>query len=514
MESIIYLLKLAVLDPWRSRGAAFCLLMLILVSILPGKVKASILRQSDLKFETVTPLVIFGIGIIALVYLAFPNYLDHAEATMASLGGVLFRGEILYPLGDLYPYHGMVYGPAPAEIQWTAREIGLPIVLGSKIPGVLSFLLSMAILLHLNRSSRARGYLLFMMPMGLILFWNRSEPFLLLLVSGALLASERYADSRLLPLALGMIGGAASAFKIHGILYVFAVYLLVHFSRRFSVESLMLFGAAAAAVFGLFYMAPGVSIWAFFDYVKIMGGQGLSLQVMIGNVFFLALMAAPVLISLREKGIQSLAPRQILVLGGVAGLEVLVAVIAGKPGAGVHHLLPFVAINAYMMGTLLDAREAKGGSIVSFIYASMLFPVVIAMLSVISPMVKYWTVYSEAKKEIFDLSKTYHGLVAGVAEMDQFPYVYYRVLLDGPQPDYTAFMDLQYSGISDDSFAARLKVCEIKNVVVPTGGAPFAMHNLYTGKPLMSDSVRTIFKDKYDLVRLGRYYNVYSCNRS
>jgi hypothetical protein len=431
---------------------------------------------------------------------------------MASLGGVLFRGEDLYPAGDFYPYHGMVYGPALAEMQWVIREIGLPLIFGSKIPGVLAFFISVAILFHLNRSSPARGYLLFMTPMGLILFWNRSEPFLLMMVSIALILSERNAGARFLPLVLGVIAGAASAFKIHGIIYVFAVYMLIHYKRRFSLESLVLFGVGAATVFGLLYTAPGVSIWAFFDYVKIMGSQGLSAHVLTGNAFYLALMAVPVWIMLRDAKVESLAPRQILMLGCVAGLEVLVAIIAGKPGAGVHHLLPFIAVNAYIIGTVLGVREAKDGNVVTFIYASTLVPATIALLMVISPMVKGWRTYGEAETEIVSDGKAFPGLVAGPSDMEQFSYVYLRVLLKGPQPDYTAFMDLQYSGVTDDSFVTKMEKCEIKNIILPKEGIPFSVTNVYTGKPLMSDNLRMVFKERYELAREGNHYDVYACH--
>jgi hypothetical protein len=348
--------------------------------------------------------------------------------------------------------------------------------------------------------------------MGLILFWNRSEPFLLMMVAIGLILSERNASARFLPLALGMLAGAASAFKIHGIIYVFAIYILIHYTRRFSLESLVLFGVGAAIVFGLLYTVPGVSIWTFFDYVKIMGSQGLSARMLTGNAFYLALMAVPVWIAFREAKVESLAPRQILVLGCVAGLEVLVAIIAGKPGAGVHHLLPFIAVNAYIIGTVLELREAKDGNVVTFIYASMLVPAIIAMMMVISPMVKGWRTYGEAEKELVSESTTFPGLIAGPSDTKQFPYVYLRVLLKGPQPEYTAFMDLQYSGVTDDSFTTRMEKCEIKNIIVPKPGIPFSMTNVYTGKPLMSDHLRMVFKERYELVREGNYYDVYSCH--
>jgi phage shock protein PspC (stress-responsive transcriptional regulator) len=400
-----------------------------------------------------------------------------------------------------------------AETQWAVRESGLPIIFGSKLPGVLSFLVSIAILLRLNTSSVARGYLLFMLPMGLILFWNRSEPFLLMLVSIALLVKERNAGAYLSSLAMGVIGGVASTFKIHAVIYVFAVYLLTFFACEFSIFSLAFFGVGAAAAFCLAYMVPGVSLSAFFDYVRTMGSQGLSFKVLTGNGFFLALLFIPVWVLYREKRLRSLTPRQLFVLGGVAASEVFVAIIAGKPGAGVHHLLPFVAINACIIEMLLESREQKGASVVKLVYASAMVPVVVSMLTVISPMVKGWRIYSEARTELAELGRTYTDLAAGASDMDDYPYVFLRVLLSGPQLDYTAFMDLQYSGVDDHSFAMKLQKCEIMNIAVPRTGAPFSITNIYTGRPLMSDDVRMRFKENYELVKEGVYYNIYSCNR-
>jgi hypothetical protein len=510
MEHLATVLKFILLDPFRSRGAIFCLLVLLIYLALPLKIRRLISDRLNLRFDYVAPPLMFFFVGIAFLYLLYPNYLDHVEATLTSLGGVLERKEALYPGGDRYPYNGIVYSPALAEVQWAIRKFDLPIVFSSKVPAFIAFVSSIFILLNLNRSAIARGFLIYLLPFGSMLFWNRSEPFLLFLASLALYLAHQKFGGKFLPLMLGILAGAAAGFKIHGVLYVFAAYLAVVPAVMFSIEALAAFLSATAIVFALFFIPQNVSFLGFVEYLELASKHGISLRTLSANLAFLAVFAVPVLLSFRHRRLNSKLYFSLFVL---AGTELVIALLAAKPGAGVHHLIPLIPINAYLIeGATEDGEFPKDGASVRLLFSCMIVLSFVSSLIVISPMVKGWKNYSEAQKEIVQFGSKHSDLVFGVSNGDTYPYVFLNVILNKAQIDYPAFMDLQYAGLSDDALAEKLRTCEIKNLLMPKTGEPFSIKSYYTDHPLFSEQVRMLFAKDFSRSESGKYYDVYTCD--
>ena len=142
MDQIVYLIKTFLLTLMAGRGAFFSLAVLLLFLVLPKRFKCAGATLLEYRHDYAADIFLMIVFISGLVYLLYPNYLDHVESTITSLGLVLERGEELYPFPDQYPYHGLLYGPLLATIQATLIPIGMPILVASKIPGLVAFLIS------------------------------------------------------------------------------------------------------------------------------------------------------------------------------------------------------------------------------------------------------------------------------------------------------------------------------------------------------------------------------------
>src|SRR5258706_11379258 len=160
---------------------AVCAAAGILLASRSGK------SPARLPIDVISPAAFYLFCGVALAYAFYPNFSDHAEPAMTSLGIVMLKGKPLYPGLDEYSFHGLLYGPLLAEIQAAAIFLGtaiagLPVLLASKLAGVLAFFLASGVFFKLAPGwGFARAYYtLFLLPFGILAFWNRCEPVFLL----------------------------------------------------------------------------------------------------------------------------------------------------------------------------------------------------------------------------------------------------------------------------------------------------------------------------------------------
>src|SRR5271169_3037212 len=157
------------------------------------------------------------------LYLLYPNYLDHVQATVASISWLWMHGHELYPNWTTGEIYGLVYGPVLILINGMALLLN-PSIFASKLPGVLSFGAALGVTWILLRS-RTPGSLtsLFLLaslimlfaPFRLFVYWNRAEPFLILLSVLALLLAFR-SSLLVAGVGVGILAGVATGLKLHG----------------------------------------------------------------------------------------------------------------------------------------------------------------------------------------------------------------------------------------------------------------------------------------------------------
>jgi hypothetical protein len=110
----------------------------------------------------------------------------------------------------------------------------------------------------------------------------------------------------------------------------------------------------------------------------------------------------------------------------------------------------------------------------------------------------------------------YPGLILGLADESSYDHVFFSPLLEKKgfhQIDYASYMDLNFSGISDDVFANALDDCKFPYVALPSKGVPFSMNNPFTQKPLFSDSVRRRFAARYIKLNEHNHYIIFTCKK-
>lgn len=80
---------------------------------------------------------VFAYVFAIALYLAYPNYLDHGQATVASISWLWMHGHELYPNWTTGEIYGVIYGPVLFLINGMALLLSQSIF-ASKLPGVLS----------------------------------------------------------------------------------------------------------------------------------------------------------------------------------------------------------------------------------------------------------------------------------------------------------------------------------------------------------------------------------------
>ena len=510
MDSLIYLIKSTIHNIPMLGGAVFCLIILLIFVALKLSIpeKASKFIESLCDYNIKIFFVVYIL--IGVFYLAYPNYLSHVEPTIHWLGFMLKNGYPLYPVPvGSYPYYGLLYGPAFSEIQMMFQGLGLPTLVGSKLPGLMAFACAGLILLRLSKDWLYRGYLLYLFPFGLMLFHNRAEPFLLLIIAVCILLGNKYADKKYLPLLLGILGGVASALKIHGVAYVFAACLAFVFSKGISIRFLVLFSISSVLSFLAFFIPQNVSFIAFWGYLTLAGARhGFSLRLWVENLIYLVFLFLPIFLFWREAKLERVQRIKFLL---IILIEFCITVIAAKPGAGFYHLIPFIPINALIIDKIRN-NALNYGNPIKVLYVSLIIvSFTTVSLDLVLPMSKSWRRFSEAKKEVVYFEKKYPRLLMGVTDNQGYPYSFLRAILKGEQIDYNAYMDLQISGISDDTFVENLKNCRIQYILLTNIGNPFSLNNYYSLKPLFSESVREAFKSRYNIIESGKHYSLYKC---
>lgn len=511
MDSLIYLIKSIVHNIPMIGGAVFCLIILSIYFTLKLSIpkEASKFIESLCDFNTKIFFVVYIL--MGIFYLAYPNYLSHVEPTVAWHGVVLKGGSLLYlmPVGS-YPYYGIIYGPALSEIQLLFQWLGFPTLVSSKLPGLMAFAFAGLILLRLNKDWLYRGYLLYLFPFGLMLFHNRAEPYLLLIVSISILISKNCADKKYLPILMGLLGGVASALKIHGAAYVLAAYLAVVPSKGVSIHSLALFSISSALSFFAFFIPQNVSFVAFWGYLRLAVDQhGFSIRLLFENLLYLSFLFLPLFMFWREAKFERITRINVLL---ILIVELFITFIAAKNGAGFYHLMPLIPINVFIFQKIWT-KTLFNKDLIKVLYASLIIASLITvLLDFVLPMSKSWRQFYEAKKEAMYFENKYPGILMGVTDDNGYPYSFLRVILKGEQIDYESYMDLQISGINDDTFAENLKNCRIQYILVPNIGNPFSLNNYYSLKPLFSENVRESFKSKYNIIEIGKHYSLYTCS--
>ncbi|MEP7244942.1 MAG: hypothetical protein ABI885_14855 [Gammaproteobacteria bacterium] len=479
-----------------------------------------------------------GITELALstAYLFSPTYFDHVEPTIAAIALYFRQGQPVYPDLNSYTFHGILYGPLLAELNSMGYVLGHT-VFATKVLGWVAAWTSLAIIAittwrggrGLPAIAAVASAVCVLVSFGHLLTWNRADPLLLLCATLALATAIRWPDTRGLVVA-AFLAGAATALKVHGAFYV-APALYVWAAER-PQRSLREWLAAAsitvvATVIGatLPLLPSSVSLHAYVEYLKLATAHGLSAGMFAGNCVFLLGLWAPILLAVLA------VPRAAVTtwrVGGFMGAllvaELVVTAIASKPGAGSHHMLPFLGYHAWLLLMLFREAGARPDGIGAAPVAAVGLAAILAGMAG-SSAAAFWNLLQfdlqipaqeRMRAELMSFAGRYPHGVMGIADGQSYYSTFLRpwlVFAGTRQIEYGALMDLKLSGVSDESLARAFASCEIPFLYFPAGGQPFAMTNHYDQQPLLSESVRGAFSRRYTLAASGQFFDVFACRR-
>jgi hypothetical protein len=465
-------------------------------------------------------------------YLFSPGYVDHIEASVASSVHAFIAGAPLYPSLDSYTFGGLLYGPLLAEL----NSLGYVLFRGSfsaKMIGWLAGWISVAVLvIQVRRGARGAAslsalacVLSVLLSFGADLIVARPEPLLLLFAAISLAVALRVAG---LPgaILLGLLCGAAVALKAHAPVYLLpSVYLWVTRQtpqlgqRGWAGLSVFFFGAAAIGL-ALPFVPQNVSAAGYLSFLRLAAKHGLSLDLFGRNCAFVAGIWAPVLLlggSLSNLLHASRSWRGFALT--LLGAECLVVLVASKPGAGIHHFLPFLVPHAVLFQQLYvqTAPAAAGRAVLAV--AAAIFGMVTPTTQTYSHLLAFdlrLPQQTRQRDELLAFALRFPRGMLGVADNESYDLANLRPWLTAagtPQTDYGAFMDLQLSGVTDEPLSSAFARCAIPFVYVPKPGTPFSLLSNYHARPLFSDELRHEFAARYSRLDTGVYFDVFGCDR-
>jgi hypothetical protein len=197
-------------------------------------------------------------------------------------------------------------------------------------------------------------------------------------------------------------------------------------------------------------------------------------------------------------------------------------VIAAKPGAGRHHLLPVLplVLDALVDGVdgiergRLGARAARALTLIA--HATLATIVVTSAWASAQSLSRRSARVVATRHELRELLARYEGVPTqmGYADASSYEDTYDRLLVAFYQPltlDAASQMDSAASGYpASRMLAEQLAQCAPRIWIVPRGN-PFTLPGYDSGAPVFDDAFRQAFARRWEPVEDGVYYRVFRC---
>jgi hypothetical protein len=462
-----------------------------------------------------------------VLYLLYANYFDHGQPIVASISWLWMHGHELYPnwaTGDVY---GQVYGPLVFLMNGIALQWS-PSIFASKLPGVLSLGVALAVtFMLLKRKTASSVASLFLLASLVILFglfdessyWNRPEPFLILVSVLSLFVALR-SSLWVAVISVGALTGLAVAFKLHGFIYTLPA-AAVALAR---VETLRgrLVGGIIGSAFAILsailpYLEKGASITGYLRFLGVAFGTGWSADFFTHNLLIAFVLAVPIVgILIWWKPALNTPDRWLLAALGLS--LAMITVIGGKGGGGTYYLLPLIPSCIYGIAIVCASSKIQAKGIAAFIFVSFFLaygPYLIAklrLLRFLDPVV------APSEREKIAELKTYLGSYPeaqiGISDDAHYSSYFYRVfLVFDERPlhiDFGVWMDLARAGVDERYIVRFIEGCTIPTWILPVG-KPFTQLNWYDRLPLVSESFRQTFFTNYRKIQDGQAYQIWQC---
>lgn len=497
-------------------------------------------------------LVVASIGVImfAGTYATYAksNVLsDHVEAWDICLAWSWGQGQPLYHQIGETPCYSSVYGPAMYLLYQAVLRLIHPSPVACKL--AIGMLLAAGFFLVWRARRPAVGWaatllgggyyalaLAGMTPYAAASFWLRAEPLLIfctcLSVFGCNLQRRWFAVA-----TIAVAFGTAGAIKPHGILYTLPAIGILF--QRFGARTALLAGLASGAMTAVYFVGlPGVDVSNYLRMLQMALHHGFSPRLMAGILFRLCSVTLPVVVFglwyLRTRQCQpwTVVRRHLPFIAIIAFSIALALIPASKPGAGPHHLLPFLPWGLWIVwGTLPmlpflvdrpEARVSRGFALASLVAAAWIFiPAASECLTFVRELRMAKRTDDGAEDEVAQIAEMYkgHKVCMGIAGNENHRLTFCKWILvfsGGPYLyEPSVLMDYAYAGIAlSDRTAAAMTDGTIYAWVLPSGNRPFTMANLYDfSQDIFSDDMRRRFAANYEKGFSTRHFDVWTYRR-
>ena len=509
----------------------FVVYMCLAAIVLKAKGRQILTSKLVLYVATSVSVLLIAVYLATLVaYLLYPSYLDHVEATVASIAWLGMHGRALYPNWVSDDVYGLVYGPVLYLLQGLFLLID-PTITISKVLGVVSLLIAFFLIFVVIKQKIVKNptrvlfiasLVMLFLPFGPFAYWTRAEPFLILISTLALLVAIR-----LHPLAaavfIGCLAGIATGFKLHGFIYVAPLAIMILARVKIARDQIVfaIIGVTCAIIFSLLpFCLKKSSLVGYLQYLNVAAHHRFAPGAFRANILFALVLFMPsVAFWFWRK--PAINPTEFWLLAGLC-ISIAIAVVIGGI-SGPYHLLPFVPLCLYAAIIMADApaREPAASRTIAIIFLLLLLAYGPGSFIINSRLTTDYYRNSQIEREkIIELQKylaAYPDAQIEISDDGHYSDTYYRIfsVLQGHplRVDFAAWEDLAYVGVDEKNVIRFIKRCEVPTWILPLG-APFTKLSWYTKHPMLSDDFRRIFSTNYRLIEMGKTYQVWGCRSS
>ncbi|WII71838.1 hypothetical protein QJS83_15345 [Bdellovibrio sp. 22V] len=464
--------------------------------------------------------------ITAVGYLATPLFFDHAEANISAVASYILKGNPVYTSLDAAARYSLLYGPWPYLMAAFFQSLGGSTVLLGKLPGVinLGILFTAAIWLNseLKTSKFNKVFVIGILAMPLLgyynfSYWNRPDSFVTAyaFLSFAFAVKSHRIGGALSAVCIGLLAGLAVSCKLHSALYFLPTIAYLWETQKFQINFANISACLLAFLAGIVlpFMLRHVDAEAYLMWLKMAANHGLGWKDFARNLTFISsfLLFAYFIGVFRRSKFTFLA---LLLVSG------LIATVASKPGAGVHHFMPLIPLILWLCSKCyfeMDSDERRRANI--FVTAFLL-TLSLNAINRQKRIVKLFSETAERKHEFADLqnlTKDLEGDVElGYSTNAKYESSFYKTWLVGEDKglllDGAALMDMKASRLDiPPSTLKVIKSCKISYFVFPKEGEPWSLLSFYSDEPLFSPEFKGLFQSTYYKVRETEFFALYQC---
>ena len=492
-------------------------------------------------------LIVNYIGLLIL-YATHDNFFDHAEANIASVSWLFERGNPIYHDLESAERYTIPYGPILYIINGFFLNLIKPSIFSAKIGGILAALVTFLLIFLIVQKSigpQIATFCLAYLSLNFIsinayfvasFFWNRSDSFLVMFVALGLLATLR-TNPLLAILVSALALGISVNLKIHSILYFLPIYVLLYYRYGLYSTLVSLLGSLILAIVP-FVTLPQVSLANYLLWLNEFGVQGISLNILRGNLIWSLYILAPLIFlwiyfkSINVAEFHSFVRQQKPFIFSIAISLIAVLIIGSKQGAGMNHIIPFYPVFSYLfvltLRSIITVEKPKTLRLSNQYYCRVYISLILALVTIMalrgalneSRLITLSTKYnSEPINEIHTVIKSNPGITIGMGYGDPYDLTFYRPLLVYSGNPYlidaVSLMDAEVLGKDvPDATLKALSSCDIQLWLIPKGSLPFQLNNYFNNRSVFSNKFQSTFLKTHQLRAQTKYYDLWFCNKS